>query len=142
MITLKLNERKILSKMDNDRFGLFVSHEWKRLIDPYTPRDIGTLSRNVTEMPFKLHYKEPYAHYQYMGVVYVDPVYYDPMWAASMYGWWSRNGVTKKRTNRPLNYSQDKNPYATDHWDIKAAKAGQQTKLYRTINAALKSGRF
>lgn len=142
MITLELDDRKVLNKVTNDRFGLLISHEWKRLIDPYTPRDIGTLSQNVVEMPFALHYKEPYAHYQYEGIVYVDPKYnvggfYDPM-----YGWWSRPGVTKIPTSRPLQYSTAKNPFATDHWDVKAANAGQADKLCRTINAALESGRF
>lgn len=136
MVTLKLNidDSRILSRITGDSFGRVVSHEWKRLIDPYTPRDIGMLENNVAEMPFALHYKEPYAHYQYTGIVYVDPKYgvggfYDPM-----YGWWSRPGVRKISSDRPLHYSHDKNPYATDHWDHKAATAGQLNKLYQALN--------
>ena len=42
-LTLNLNDKGIAQKVNNDRFGLLVSHEWKRLINPYTPRDTGAL---------------------------------------------------------------------------------------------------
>lgn len=37
-IRIDLNEPQIVEKVTNDKFGRFVSAEWKRLIDPYTPR--------------------------------------------------------------------------------------------------------
>ena len=43
-VKIDLNEPKIIKKVTNDRFGLFVSNEWKRLIDPYTPRDTGIMA--------------------------------------------------------------------------------------------------
>lgn len=117
-LRIDLNEPKILSKVQNDRFGLLVSHEWKRLIDPYTPRDtaqlMGVTGQTVDEKPFKLHYKVPYA----------ETVYYN------------RRGVTF------ITQGSGRNPYATDHWDIAAEEAGQKDKLYRTLNNALQSGRF
>ena len=108
-LRIDLNEPQILQKVTSNKFGLLVSHEWKRLINPYTPRDTGLLEQNVTELPFKLHYKQPYAVYVYNG--------------------------------EDMQF-QKNNPYSTDHWDIKAAQAGQLNKLYRTINNALQSGRF
>ena len=66
-LRIDLNEPKILEKVTNDRFGLFVSAEWKRLIDPYTPRDTGTLMQKVDIMPFKIWYKSKYATYVYYG---------------------------------------------------------------------------
>lgn len=108
-LRIDLNEPQILKKVTSDKFGLLVSHEWKRLINPYTPRDTGLLEQNVTENPFSLHYRQPYAVYVYNG--------------------------------EDMQF-QKNNPYSTDHWDKKAAQAGQLNKLYRTINNALQSGRF
>ena len=108
-LRIDLNEPQIRKKVTSERFGLLVSHEWRRLLNPYTPRDTGMLEQNVDELPFKLHYKQPYAVYVYNG--------------------------------EDMNF-QHKNPYSTDHWDIKAAQAGQTDKLYRTLNTALQSGRF
>lgn len=108
-LRIDLNEPQIRQKVTNDRFGRLVSHEWKRLLNPYVPRDTSMLMQNVDELPFKLHYKQPYAVYVYEGDY--------------------------------MNF-QKKNPFSTDHWDEKAAQAGQLNKLYRTINNALQSGRF
>lgn len=65
---IDLNKPKIVAKVTNDRFGRLVSAEWKRLIDPYTPRDTGILESNVVISPFKLQYKARYASYVYHGV--------------------------------------------------------------------------
>lgn len=117
-VRIDLNEPKILAKVKNDRFGLLVSNEWKRLIDPYTPRDtsalMGVTGQTVDKKPFALHYKVPYA----------ETVYYN------------RRGV------KFITHGSGRNPYATDHWDLKAEKAGQKDKLYRTLNNALQSGQY
>ena len=112
-LRIDLNEPKIMAKVSGDTFGLLVSNEWKRLIDPYTPRDTGVLmgitGQTVDILPFKLHYKSKYAERVYYG--------------------------------SDMNF-QKKNPYSTYEWDIAAEKAGQKDKLYRTLNNALQSGRF
>ena len=72
--------------------------------------------------------------------MYVDPDYKTAAFYNSMYGFWSRPNIKKINSGRPLKYKK-KNPYATDHWDIKAAEAGQTDKLYQTINDALKNNR-
>lgn len=55
-----------------------------------------------------------YGHYQYEGIVYVDPVYGVAGWYNENTGqWWSRKGVEKIPSNRRLVYS---NPMATSHW--------------------------
>jgi hypothetical protein len=112
-IHIDLNEAKIFKKVTNDKFGKFVSLEWKRLIDPYTPRDTGVLmgitGQTVDIRPFELHYKSKYSERVYYG--------YDMRF-------------------------RKKNPYSTYEWDKAAAKAGQKDKLYRTLNAALQSGKF
>ena len=112
-LRIDLNEPRIREKVTSDRFGLLVSNEWKRLIDPYTPRDTGVLmgitGQTVDIQPFKLHYKSKYAERVYYG--------YD------------------------MNF-QKKNPYSTYEWDKAAANAGQLDKLTRTLNNALQSGQY
>lgn len=113
-IKLNLNEPQIKQKVMSDKFGLFVSNEWKRLIDPYTPRDKGTLMSNTELSPHRIWYKEPYA----------STVYYNP------------RGVTY------ITQGSGRNPFATEQWDIAAEQAGQKDKLYRILNNALKSGKI
>ena len=69
-VRIDLNEPKILAKVQNDRFGLLVSNEWKRLIDPYTPRDTGTMQDTAVLGAFNIHYKTPYATRIYYGKGY------------------------------------------------------------------------
>lgn len=114
-IRIDLNEPQILAKVQSDRFGEFVAKSWKDLIDPYTPKDTGTLMQNVRFYPFQIHYYTE---------GYPEIVYYN------------RRGV------KFITQGSGRNPYATDHWDIKAEQAGQKGKLYRTINNALQSGQY
>jgi hypothetical protein len=115
-VRIDLNEPKILAKVQNDRFGTFVSQSWKRLIDPYTPRDTGILQDTAEIYPWKIRYKGQKASNGKFVAAYV---YY----------------------NKGANF-QKKNPYSTYEWDIKAAEAGQKDKLYRALNNALRSGQF
>lgn len=139
-LRIDLNEPRIRAKVTSNRFGLFVAHEWKRLINPYTPKDTGLLMQTARVRPWEIEYIQPYSAYQYYGEKYVDP-----MTGAAGFltdeGWKSRKGVKKVPSGEPLQY-QKNNPYATDHWDEKAAKAGQLDKLYRTLNNGLRSGQF
>lgn len=108
-ININLDEEKITDKVTSDELGLFISNEWKRLIDPYTPRDTGTLmglTNQVELKPFKIWYKSKYAVYVYYG---------------------------EKMNFRKIN------PFSTHHWDKAAENAGQKNKLYTAINAHLKS---
>ena len=66
-LQIDLNEPRIREKVTSDRFGLLVSNEWKRLIDPYTPRDTGTMQDTATLNPWQIHYKTKYATRIYYG---------------------------------------------------------------------------
>ena len=114
-LRIDLNEPRIREKVTSDRFGRLVSLEWKRLIDPYTPRDTGTLQDTAKKEPWRIIYDAKSSS----GKSYASAVYYG----------------TDMRF-------QKKNPYSTYEWDIAAEKAGQKDKLYRTLNNALQSGRF
>ena len=115
-LRIDLNEPRIREKVTNDRFGLVVSQSWKRLLDPYTPRDTGTMQDTAQIKPWEIIYRGAKTK---NGKYYAVYVYY----------------------NRGANF-QKKNPYSTYEWDVAAEKAGQKDKLYRTINNALQSGRF
>ena len=64
-LRINLNEPRIRKKVTSDRFGLLVSNEWKRLIDPYTPRDTGTMQSSARVQPWKIHYTANYSEYVY-----------------------------------------------------------------------------
>ena len=66
-LRIDLNEPRIREKVTSDRFGLLVSNEWKRLIDPYTPRDTGTMQDTATLNSWQIHYKTKYATRIYYG---------------------------------------------------------------------------
>ena len=66
-VKVVLNEPSILNKVKNDKFGLFLAQEWKRLISPYTPRREGTLEDTAIVRPFEIEYIQPYSHYVYYG---------------------------------------------------------------------------
>lgn len=66
-VRIDLNKPKILAKVQSDRFGLLVSNEWKRLIQPYEPRDTNTMSSTAKLYPFKIHYIQPYSERVYYG---------------------------------------------------------------------------
>jgi len=60
-----------------------------------------------------------YGHYMYEGWVYEDPVYHVGGFFSEDYGWWSRPGVQKVKSDRPLMYGRDT---AEAHWDEIAAQ--------------------
>ena len=67
-VKIDLNEPKIIDKVTSDKFGLFVAQQWKKQIDPYTPRDTQTMQNNVRFYPFKIHYfTEGYPEKVYYG---------------------------------------------------------------------------
>lgn len=138
-VKVELNMPRILNKVENDQFGMFLANEWHKLITPYTPRRDGILFENVSYKPFEFTYNTPYAHYMYNGVQYVDPVLgvsgFTNDDGATFF---SRKGVEKIPSGKTFNYRTDRNPYATDHWDQAAENAGQKDKLIRSANEYLR----
>lgn len=132
-IKVKIN-KDVFKKVDGDELGLFASHEWKRIINPYTPHRDGNLERNVEYKPWEFTYLSPYAHYQYGGVLYVDPLY-DVGGFTNDGGitFFSRPGIKKLNSGRPLNYSKEHNPKATKQWDKAAIRDGQDKKLIHAM---------
>ena len=123
-VTITINNpASIADRIIDDDVGTFLASEWSRYFAKYVPMREGILAQDITIEPFQVTYNSPYAHYQWMGKLYVDPItlkgaFYDPD-----YGFWSRPGVSKIPTGIPLNYSKEQNPLATSHWEVPAFEA-------------------
>ena len=91
-----------------------VAHRMTR----YMPIRSGVLANDKKQIksPTEILVDGPYAHYQYEGVVWVDPVTHAAGFLTAN-GWRSRRGVPKVQTSRPLDYDRSKNPEAGPHWD-------------------------
>lgn len=91
--------------------------ECARQMDPYVPMRQGTLKNVKRTIGLDyVKYDGPYAHYQYMGILYVDPItkkgcFYDP----STGKMWSRPGVKKIPSERKLTYHGS--PKRGPKWD-------------------------
>lgn len=122
--TININLDGVANKIKNissdKELGKYLALTWSKLFTKYTPMETGTLGSNVSIVPFQVIYESRYAHYQWVGLKYVDPVYLVGGFYTPGYGWWSRPGVTKIPTNVPLNYSKEFNPNATSHWEVPA----------------------
>lgn len=95
-------------------------------IQRYMPMDTAslivetdTLNKSTRGEVYLYPPDSDYGHYQHEGEVYENPVYgkgafYDPE-----YGYWSRPGVKKVPSGKPLNYSRES---AEAHWEEAAEK--------------------
>ena len=127
------NPKGIVKRILTDDVKLYANTRLHAYCDPYVPMDSGILSQNVEITKDYVHYKSPYAHYQYEGKEYGPN--YPITEGGEVTGWYSP--PQKHPTGRALNYSTDKHPLATDHWERAMAVAkGQQ--LADDITAYLK----
>lgn len=88
----------------------------------------GNLNQNVNIQTDKITYESPYAHYQYIGKLYIDPKYKVGAFPIRggkisfnesdglIEGFISRKGVEKMPTSKDLNYNV---PGTGSHWDKK-----------------------
>ncbi len=133
-LKVQINDREVLKKIEGDDLGKFASHEWKRIINPYTPHRTGNLERNVEYKPWEFIYLSPHGLYVYNGSLFVDPKY--KVGGFTNDGgitYFSRPGIKKINSGKPLNYSKEHNPKATKEWD----KAAIRDKKDRTLARAM-----
>jgi len=101
-------------------------------MQPLMPRMYGHLINQTNKLnqisagTGEVHVYDPmveYAHYMYEGEIYIDPVYRVGGFYGILEGkegqWWSRRGVKKVPSGRPITYS---NPNAVRHWDEEAIR--------------------
>lgn len=103
----------------NGRVHSFLTNTCYKHMDKYVPRDSGALRENVDIKTDSITYQSPYAHYQYIGKMYVmdngKAAYFDPD-----YGWWSKPGARKMPTDKDLQYkTSGTGPY----WDKRMVSA-------------------
>lgn len=114
---LKETYDKLDSLLARNSVMKFVANEVMRLSDDYVPFDSGVLKNNAYVVPLgnQIIYPAPYAQYLYEGKLMVDPIthkgaFYDPR--TNRY--WSRPGVQKILTDKPLHYAGE--PKRGAHW--------------------------
>lgn len=91
-------------------------------IQTYMPFDSGSLisdtnalNQNTRGEVYLYPPNSEYGHYQYEGVVYEDPDYHvGGFYNEAQNRWWSRPGIKKIKTDRPLKYKKET---AMPHWD-------------------------
>lgn len=113
-----------------DSGRLFLANECKRLMDPYVPARNLVLAQNVKvfvqDQHGYVHYRSPYAHYQYEGVLYVSSI------TGSS---WATQGEYKVKAvpERQLSHDKSRHPLATSHWDkaMMSARKGDLVRAYQ-----------
>lgn len=107
------NPNKTAKRIFSDDVRKYANTRLYAYCSPYVPMDSGMLDQNVNITPEYVHYKSPYAHFQWEGEVFVDD-------RGSTY---AKRSTSKHATGRNLQYSTDKHPLATSHWEQAAAAA-------------------
>lgn len=144
-VDFKLNNspEEISARIFDDKAKLFLANEARRLMDPYVPADNLVLAQNVRTYSVQeggvIEYNSPYAHYQYTGKQYVDPSTGKSAFFSPDFGFWSRPGVAKKKTDKDLKYSKSRHPLATSKWD-KAMITARKSDLTSSLEEYLKGG--
>ena len=109
------------------RLNLLAAQSAAGFMNPYVPADSGILSQNFTvqadENEGRIIYKSPYAHYQYYGELMLAP-------NGSA---WAKRGEKKHYAGKPLKYSKQMHPPATDHWD-KAMMNAKKDVLLKEVS--------
>lgn len=100
--------------IDDDTTMIEIYNLFGKMIEPWVPMDTGILAHSYEATPKYLRYPGPYAHYQYMGIVYGPnfPIYDEN---GNIVGWASP--PKKYPTDRSLVYSTEKHERASKEWD-------------------------
>lgn len=114
-VELSRNMYKKVENLIDDVTMLRVHNLFAKMCDPYVPMDEGVLAQTTEITPEYVHYNQPYAHYQYTGIVYAPniPIIKDGV----IVGWFSPPNQPKTPTDRMLQYNTEKHPLATREWD-------------------------
>lgn len=98
-MSVKMNPTSVIKvRLGIDKGGRVQKYATKRLadyMDKYVPYNEGLLRTNIEIGSNYVLYKSEYAHYQYKGILYVDP---------DTGSSWAGRDVTKVPTSKNLNY--------------------------------------
>jgi len=96
--------------------AFFTSSCYKHMGKFVPGGESGMLNQKVVIDTDKITYESPYAHYQYIGKLYVDPKYKKGAFYSEDYEYWSRPGITKVSTQKDLVHHT---PGTGSYWDKK-----------------------
>lgn len=122
-VKVNIDLAKFESRVERSNHAL--ANEVMKDTDKFVPFLTGTLKNSARVDGDTITYSGPYAHYQWEGIVYVDP----KTGAAGIptnTGFFSRPGVTKVPSSRKLTYHKQ----GQDHW-IEPSKAANMEKWER-----------
>lgn len=133
---------KVASQKTGGKQGLlFLANEASRFMDPYVPAESLILAQNIRIYVAGdrgvIHYLSPYAHYQWVGELYVDRKTGKGAFTDGQGNFWSRPGVAKVPSGKPLTHSTFRHPLATSHWD-KAMMTARKGDLVQSMDRYLK----
>lgn len=100
-------EDYIRSIIEDEKARLEMHNSLARYCSDFLPMSEGDLMRNIEVTPEHLRYNAPYAHYQYVGELYL----------AENGSSWARAGEKKHPSGRPLVLSKERHPLASKKWD-------------------------
>lgn len=119
--------RQLADRIFDEKTMLYAHTRLHAYCSDYVPMDSGMLDQTVDITPECVHYKSSYAHFQWEGILFVDD-------RGSAY---AQRNHSKHAAGTPLNYSTDKHPLATSHWE-RAAMAAHGDDLCGDIEDYLK----
>lgn len=134
-----INQIKMrLGVESNGKVQRFATQRCYDHMEKYVPGgEKGDLAKLVTIAYDYITFVSPYAHYQYIGKLYVDPVYGKGAFFNENYGFWSRKDVEKIKTNTKLNYHTSG---TGSRWDKKMVSVEIQD-ICREIQDYIRSGK-
>lgn len=130
-ITSKINAGAAANRVLSNKVKLAVANNAYKLMNDYVPMDSGALSKQVSITPEYIHYKSPYAHFDYVGMLMVSP-------SGSA---WAKHNEAKHYAvpGKDLNFSKEKHPLATANWD-KAMITGRGRQFFDEAEEIVKRG--
>ena len=130
--------RQFEDTLNDDATMIQIYNLFGKMIEPWVPMDTGILAHSYEVTPNYLKYPGPYAHYQYMGILYgptypifeggdVKGFYTNPygkkapfIVGGNLVGYYSP--PHKYPTGEDLTYSAEKHERASKEWDKAAMK--------------------
>ncbi len=93
----------------------YFTQQCYKYMGKYVPGGVsGHINQSAITGPDYIVYRHPGSHYQWAGILYVDPKYKKGAFYSPDYGYWSRPGESKEPTARKLHYHTE---LGGSHWE-------------------------
>lgn len=138
-----LDEQQLLEQFGLNKGGRIqhvINEAVIRECRPYVPASPNRVLENSAQSDVEngqVIWNTPYAHYQYMGIVYGPniPIIQDGI----LMGWFSPPGRPKSPTDRELTYDTSQNPMAGSYW-FERMKADHLNDILEEAEKAMTGG--